>query len=83
MFGTSYQFEEQGGSGDVHLELVLCKIAASALWYQCRIEIYIINDTVKIILCRCTNVSSDAEGEFPFLVSEQEAGSIGVVKTHL
>ena len=60
----SYQFEKQGRSSDIHLELVFGKITLSRSADQCRIEIHIVNDSIKVILSRSTNVATDTEGEF-------------------
>ena len=45
-----YQFEKQGRSSDIHLELVFGKITLSRSADQCRIEIHIVNDSIKVIL---------------------------------
>ena len=83
MFGASYQFEKQGRSSDIHLELVFGKITLSRSADQCRIEIHIVNDSIKVILSRSTNVATDTEGEFSLLVGKQEARRVRVMETHL
>ena len=79
----SYQFEEQGRGGDVHLKLILGEIPFPWLRNQCRIEIDIIDDAIKVILRRSADIAADTQGEFPFLVGQQETGSVRIMETHL
>ena len=59
MLRTSYQFKEEGRSGDVHLKLIFGEISASTLRDQRRVEIHIIYNTAKVIFCCRTDVASD------------------------
>ena len=80
---NSIMFVSRDKAGDVHLKLILGKIATTTLWNQCRIEIYIVYNATEVIFCRSTYIASDTQGEFPFLVSQQEAGGIRIMETHL
>ena len=72
----SYQFQEDGGSACIHLELVLYFTGIRNVG---RDEIHIIYNAAKVILGSGTHISSDTKGEFSFFIHQQEAGCLWIV----
>ena len=75
-FSMPYQFQEDGGSTCIHLELVLYFAGIRNVG---RDEVHVVHDAAKVIFGSGTHISADTKGEFPFFIHQQEAGSFRIV----
>ena len=73
-FSMPYQFQEDGGSTCIHLELVLYFAGIRNVG---RDEVHVVHDAAKVIFGSGTHISADTKGEFPFFIHQQEAWALG------
>lgn len=69
-FGMPHQFQENGGSAGVHLELVPDFTSVRDVGGN---EVDVVNDAAEIILCRSAYITADAQSKLAFSVCQQEA----------
>ena len=74
--GMPHQFQENGGSAGIHLELVPDFASVGDI---SRDEVDVVYDTSEVILCCGTYVAADTQGKLAFSVRQQETGRLRFV----
>ena len=77
----SHQLQEEGGSADIHLELVAGTVGRTFVGDQCRIEIHILHNTSEVIFGSCPDISTNTQCEFSLSVGQYKAWSLRFVET--
>lgn len=80
MFGMFYQFQEEGGSVDIYLELVVGMVGRIFVGDQCWIEIYIFYNIFEVIFGSCLDIFINIQCEFFLLVGQYKVWSFWFVE---